>query len=90
MDRGEGEASSYPAGISTVPPSTEGGGEEEEEEDDGTFSSTRDRGVVFVQRHGVSAAYGLVGIKLRVPGIPPVIASRGATPTIAFLARVTA
>lgn len=50
-----------------------------------------DRGVVFVQRHGVAAAcVGMVGIKPRVPRIPPVIASRGATPTIAFLPRVTA
>lgn len=56
----------------------------------GDVRPPRDRGVVFVQRHGVSAACGLVGIKLRVPGIPPVIASRGAAPTIAFLARVTA
>lgn len=61
----------------------------------------RDRGVVFVQRHDVSAACGLFGIKPGVPRIPPVIATRARArsfahslaahaETIAFSDRVTA
>lgn len=54
-------------------------------------AGSRDRGVVFVQRHDVSAACGLFGIKPGVPRILPVIASLGAhAETIAFSDRVMA
>lgn len=63
----------HPAGISVGTSFHQG-----ERERERKVVGPRDRGVVFVQRHDVSVACGLFGIKSGVPRIPLVIASPGA------------